>query len=77
MIPLSLFLLGVAAIYVGTIETAFSSIMKLSLRLIARESGIVLTPWRLRLAVLAFLGCAGVGAVALTGQVSFLLLLPV
>jgi putative hemolysin len=37
MIPLSLFLLGVAAVYVGTIETAFSSIMKLSLRLIAER----------------------------------------
>ena len=48
-----------------------------SLRLIARESGIVLTRWRRRLAVLAFLGFAGLGAVALTGQVSFLLLLPV
>src|SRR4026207_1097708 len=32
MIPLTLFLLGVAAVYVGTIETAFSSLMRLSLR---------------------------------------------
>jgi CBS domain containing-hemolysin-like protein len=37
MIPLSLFLLGVAAVYVGTIETAFSSLMKLSLRLMAER----------------------------------------
>ena len=51
--------------------------LALSLRLIARDSGIVLTPWGRRLAVLAFLGCAALGAVALTGQVSFLLLLPV
>src|SRR6476619_7922696 len=37
MIPLMLFLLGVAAVYVGTIETAFSSLMKLSLRLMAER----------------------------------------
>ena len=48
----------------------------LSLRLIARESGVVLTPWRCRLAALALLSFAGLGAVAVTGQVSFILLLP-
>src|SRR6476469_11201016 len=37
MIPLMLFLLGVAAVYVGTIETAFSALMKLSLRLMAER----------------------------------------
>jgi magnesium and cobalt exporter, CNNM family len=37
MIPLILFLLGVAAVYVGTIETAFSTLMKLSLRLMAER----------------------------------------
>jgi len=37
MIPLLLFLLGVAAVYVGTIETAFSSLMRLSLRLMAER----------------------------------------
>jgi CBS domain containing-hemolysin-like protein len=37
MIPLTLFLLGVAAVYVGTIETAFSSLMRLSLRLMAER----------------------------------------
>lgn len=37
MIPLSLFLLGLAAVYVGTIETAFSALMKLSLRLMAER----------------------------------------
>jgi len=51
--------------------------LALSLRLIARESGIALTPWRRRLAALAFLGFAGMGAVAVTGQVSFILLFPV
>ena len=35
--PLTLFLLGVACVYVGTIETAFSSLMKLSLRLMAER----------------------------------------
>ncbi len=51
--------------------------LALSLRLIARESGIALTPWRRRLAALALLSFAGMGAVAVTGQVSFVLLLPV
>jgi CBS domain containing-hemolysin-like protein len=37
MIPLLLFLLAVAAVYLGTIETAFSALMKLSLRLIAER----------------------------------------
>src|SRR5919199_1299760 len=37
MIPLLLFLLGIAAVYVGTIETAFSALMKLSLRLMAER----------------------------------------
>ena len=36
MIPLTLFLLAMAAVYVGTIETAFSALMKLSLRLMAK-----------------------------------------
>jgi magnesium and cobalt exporter, CNNM family len=37
MIPLTLFLVGLAAVYVGTIETAFSALMKLSLRLMAER----------------------------------------
>ncbi|MGH9410882.1 MAG: hemolysin family protein, partial [Vicinamibacterales bacterium] len=37
MIPLTLFLLGAAAVYVGTIETAFSALMKLSLRFMAER----------------------------------------
>ncbi|MEO6235950.1 MAG: hemolysin family protein [Vicinamibacterales bacterium] len=37
MIPLILFLLAVAAVYVGTVETAFSALMKLSLRLMAER----------------------------------------
>lgn len=39
MIPLSIFLLGCAAIYLGAIEAAFSALMRLSLRLTAERSG--------------------------------------
>ncbi|HXG55946.1 MAG TPA: hemolysin family protein, partial [Vicinamibacterales bacterium] len=39
MIPLLLFLLAIAAVYVGTIEAAFSSLMRLSLRLMAERGG--------------------------------------
>src|SRR5918993_528655 len=39
MIPLLLFLLAMAAVYVGTIETAFSALMRLSLRLMAERGG--------------------------------------
>ncbi len=37
MIPLLLFLLGLAAVYAGTIEAAFSALMKLSLRLMVER----------------------------------------
>src|SRR5262245_48287433 len=37
MIPLALFLLGLVAVYVGMVETAFSALMKLSLRLMAER----------------------------------------
>ncbi len=39
MIPVLLLLLAMAAIYVGTIETAFSTLMRLSLRLLAERGG--------------------------------------
>jgi putative hemolysin len=39
MTPLLLFLLGVVAIYVSTVSTAFSALMRLSLRLMAERSG--------------------------------------
>ncbi|MEP6592430.1 MAG: DUF21 domain-containing protein, partial [Acidobacteriota bacterium] len=39
MSPLLLFLLAVTAVYVGTIETAFSALMRLSLRLMAERGG--------------------------------------
>jgi len=38
MIPLFVFLLACAAVYLGTIEAAFSALMRLSLRLIAERS---------------------------------------
>jgi putative hemolysin len=39
MIPLGIFLLGLAAMYLGAIEAAFSALMRLSLRLVAERSG--------------------------------------
>ena len=39
MTPLLLFLLAIASVYVGTIETAFSALMRLSLRLMAERGG--------------------------------------
>jgi CBS domain containing-hemolysin-like protein len=39
MIPLSIFLLGCLAVYLGAIEAAFSALMRLSLRLTAERSG--------------------------------------
>jgi magnesium and cobalt exporter, CNNM family len=38
MIPLSIFLLACAALYLGVIEAAFSALMRLSLRLVAERS---------------------------------------
>lgn len=51
--------------------------LALALRSIQREAGVMLTPWGRRLAPLALLSFAGLGAVAVTGQVSFILLVPV
>jgi putative hemolysin len=39
MIPLLIFLLALAGIYLGAIEAAFSALMRLSLRLVAERSG--------------------------------------
>src|SRR4051794_14134631 len=38
MIPVAIFLLAGAAVYLGTIEAAFSALMRLSLRLVAERS---------------------------------------
>jgi magnesium and cobalt exporter, CNNM family len=39
MIPLSLFLLGCATVFLGVVEAAFSALMRLSLRLMAERGG--------------------------------------
>jgi putative hemolysin len=39
VIPLLLFILAILAVYVGTIETAFSALMRLSLRLMVERGG--------------------------------------
>jgi len=39
MIPLLLFLLGCATVYVGTVQAAFSAMMQLSMRLMAERAG--------------------------------------
>src|SRR5678809_1779062 len=39
MIPLALFLIGCATIFLGAIEVAFSTLMRLSLRLMAERGG--------------------------------------
>src|SRR5262245_7961231 len=39
MTPLLVFLLALAAVYLGAIEAAFSALMRLSLRLVAERSG--------------------------------------
>jgi CBS domain containing-hemolysin-like protein len=82
MIPLGLFLLGCAAIYVGAIQAAFSALMRLSLRLNAERSGVtpalerylrdpltLFVPARLLLAIILILVC---GLVALLIDVASL-----
>jgi putative hemolysin len=82
MIPLGLFLLGCAAIYVGTIQAAFSALMRLSLRLNAERNGVttvlerylrdpltLFVPARLLLAIILVLFC---GLVALLVDVATL-----
>jgi putative hemolysin len=82
MIPLGLFLLGCAAIYVGTIQAAFSALMRLSLRLNAERNGAsavlerylrepmtLFVPARLLLAIILVLVC---GLVALLIDVTSL-----
>ena len=39
MIPLALFLIGCAAVFLGTVQAAFSALMRLSLRLMAERGG--------------------------------------
>jgi putative hemolysin len=82
MIPLGLFLLGCAAVYVGTIQAAFSALMRLSLRLDAERNGVtpvlerylrepmtLFVPARLLLAIILVLVC---GLIALLIDVASL-----
>jgi CBS domain containing-hemolysin-like protein len=75
MIPLGIFLLGCAAIYLGSIEAAFSALMRLSLRLVAERSdrpgavGAYLDdPMLLFVPVRLLLGLVTAGATALLGR---------
>ena len=75
MTPLLLFLLGLAAIYVSTVATAFSALMRLSLRLMAERSGrgdrlgrYLDEPLRLFLPARVLLAAITVSAAALTAR---------
>ena len=72
MIPLELFLLGVAAIYLGALEAAFSALMQLSLRLHAERSdrpdalaGFLDEPLRLFIPLRLLIGVVTAGATVL------------
>jgi CBS domain containing-hemolysin-like protein len=76
MIPLSIFLLACAAVYFGTIEAAFSALMRLSLRLTAERTGrpdalgrYLDDPLLLFLPVRLLLGVVTVSATALLARV--------
>jgi CBS domain containing-hemolysin-like protein len=70
LIPLGLFLLGLAGIYVGTLQAAFTALMRLPLRLSAERNGanetlqayldeprLFFVPARLLLGIILVLGC--------------------
>ncbi len=72
MIPLALFLCVCALVYLGTIEAAFSALMRLSLRLVAERSGraealgrFLDDPMRFFVPVRLLVGAAAVCVVAL------------
>jgi len=80
MIPLIVFLLACAAVYLGTIDAAFSALMRLSLRLLAERSArpgalgeylddpvLLFAPVRLLLAVVVAMAFGGVQALILGG----------
>src|SRR5580765_4837095 len=76
MIPLSIFLLACAAVYLGAIEAAFSARMRLSLRLVAERSGrpdalgeYLDDPLLLFMPVRLLLGLVTVSATALLARV--------
>jgi magnesium and cobalt exporter, CNNM family len=72
MIPLALFLLACALVYLGTVEAAFSALMQLSLRLVAERNGrggtlgrFLDDPVRFFVPARLFVGVAAVCSVAL------------
>jgi hypothetical protein len=74
LLPLVLFTPDVAlALWMG----AGLFCLLISLRLIVREIGLVFTPWTYRLALGGLLSFAGSAAMCITGQLAFLLLLPI
>jgi hypothetical protein len=73
MLPLALFPRGIA---LGVWSLASMLALGMSLRVIIRELGFSLTPWRWRWGITALLGFSGTAGVLATGQLSFLLLLP-
>src|SRR2546425_5040608 len=74
LLPLALLPAGLALTLWGV--AGLLSVLA-SLRLIVREVGLALTPWQWRLGVLGLLSFIGTEGVFATGQLSFLLLLPV
>jgi alpha-1,2-mannosyltransferase len=74
ILPLALLSPGVAlALWTGA---GFLCLLT-SLRLIIKEVALTLTPWQYRLAIVGLLSFAGTGAVCVTGQLSFFLMLAV
>jgi putative hemolysin len=77
MTPLLLFLLGLAAVYFSTVATAFSALMRLSLRLMAERSGrgdrlgrYLDEPLRLFLPTRVLLATVTVSAAALLARIT-------
>ena len=74
LLPLAFLPLNIA-FGVWSILSLFS--LFVSFYLIFQETGITLTPWRILLIFIGFLVFIGTSTVLMTGQISFLLLLPV
>jgi putative hemolysin len=88
LIPLALFLLGCAALYVGTVQAAFSSLMRLPLRLSAERNGaddelgryleeprLLFVPARLLLGLVLILACELISVLLGAGTLRSLLVL--
>src|SRR5215212_3566343 len=77
MTPLALFLLGCATVFLGTLQAAFSALMRLSLRLMAERGGrsdrlgrYLDDPLQLFVPVRMLLGVCTVLAALLVGRLS-------